>query len=127
MKKKLIMVLGFVFSLSPLLVFAQNTEGCDALTPEQASGLQGFICKIGNVLDTLIPILIVLGIVYFVWGVITYMIAKDEEAKKRGKDKIIYGIIGLVVIVSMWGLVKIITNTFGLTGSATIITPQLPI
>jgi len=30
------------------------------------------------------------------------------------KDKIIYGIIGLVVIVGMWGIVRLITNTFNI-------------
>jgi len=125
MKKKLIAVLGFVFSFSPLMVFAQNTQGCSSIGNDNT--IQSIICKIGNVLDTLIPVLIVLGIVYFVWGVITYMIAGDEEAKKKGKDKIIYGIIGLVVIVAMWGLVGIITNTFGLNGTTQVNVPTLPL
>jgi len=42
------------------------------------------------------------------------MIGQDEEAKKKGRDKIIYGIIGLVVIVGMWGLVHIVMSTFNL-------------
>ena len=46
------------------------------------------------------------------------MINDSEEAKSKGKDKIIYGIIGFAVIVGVWGLVDLITNTFGLTGTA---------
>ena len=38
-------------------------------------------------------------------------------AKKKGRDRVIYGIIGLAVIIAMWGLVKILTDTFGLTQS----------
>ena len=65
--------------------------------------LQGVLCTIRDIMNTIIPILIVLAVIYFIWGVITYMISTDEEAKKGGRTKIIYGLIGLVVIVAMWG------------------------
>jgi hypothetical protein len=55
------------------------------------------------------------------------MISADEEQKTKGRDKIIYGIIGLVVIVGMWGLVNIVTKTFGLDNNNTnIYTPCVP-
>jgi len=108
MKKKLIVLSSSVLSFGPLVAFAAScTSGVEA-----SSTIQGIICKIGNILDTLIPILVVLGVVYFIWGVITYFIGNDEEAKAKGRMRIIYGIIGLVVIVAMWGLVGIIINTF---------------
>jgi predicted membrane channel-forming protein YqfA (hemolysin III family) len=75
-------------------------------------GLIGVLYKLGELLNYVIPVLIALGVVYFVWGVITYVIASDEEAKKTGKYRIIYGIIGLAVIVSVWGLVNILLDTF---------------
>ena len=127
MKKKLIALFSFVLGFAPLASFAQQygqASGCANVTQ---GTIQHVICIAGNILDTLIPILIVLGIVYFVYGVVTYVIAKDEEMKKRGKDKIIYGIIGLVVIVAMWGLVGIITKTFGLSGTTNVTIPTLPI
>ena len=70
------------------------------------------LCKIGDLLNSVIPILVALGVVYFVYGVVTYMIGNDEEAKQRGRDKIIFGIIGLAVIVCVWGLVNIVIRTF---------------
>ena len=36
------------------------------------------------------------------------------EAKKAGKNRMIYGIIGLAVIVAMWGLVNILLDTFNI-------------
>lgn len=116
MKKKLIVLSSISSIVLPVLAFAQgagNTNtGCATV---QNGTFQGIICLIGGWLNTLVPILIALGVVYFVWGVITYMIGDDEEAKAKGKNRIIYGIIGLVVIVAMWGLVKIVTNSFGLS------------
>lgn len=72
------------------------------------------ICRLGFYMNAIVPVIIALGVLYFVWGVVEYVIKDDEEAKKRGKNRIIYGIIGLVVIVSMWGLVSIVINSFGL-------------
>ena len=72
------------------------------------------ICKFGSLLKLIIPILILLGVLYFVWGVVTYFINDEEEAKKNGRDRIIYGIIGFVIIFALQGLVSIVINTFGL-------------
>lgn len=130
MKKKLIVLSGFVLSLAPFVALAQRSAGCTTSTGTiipPAGTIQYIICRIGNILDTLIPILVVLGVVYFVWGVITYVISSDEEAKKKGRDKMIYGIIGLVVIVAIWGLVGIVNNTFGLgSGTAAPVIPTVP-
>ncbi len=123
MKKKLI-VLSSVLGFAPLMALAQNASGCSYVVP---GTIQAIICKLGNILDIIIPILIVLGVVYFVWGVVQYVIASEEEAKQAGKMRMIYGIIGLVVIVAMWGLVGIVTKTFDLNGSANINIPTVPI
>lgn len=74
-----------------------------------------FICKIGVLIRSIIPLLVMLGVVYFVWGVVQYMIGGGEETKKKGREKVIYGLIGLVVIAGLAGLVAIIVNTFGLS------------
>ena len=62
----------------------------------------------------------------FYLGSYFYVIASDEEAKTAGRDKIIYGIIGLAVIIAVWGLVKILTNTFGLNNTQNIVYPTVP-
>jgi hypothetical protein len=125
MKKKLI-VLSSVLGLTPFLALAQNS-GCNAPQALQPGNIQFIICRIGDILNTIIPILVILGVVYFIWGVISYVIGNDEEAKKKGRNRMIYGIIGLVVIVAMWGLVSIVNRTFGLgVGTQAPITPSLP-
>ncbi|KKP87892.1 MAG: hypothetical protein UR91_C0033G0003 [Candidatus Nomurabacteria bacterium GW2011_GWC2_35_8] len=84
-----------------------SSSTCTALT-----GVQSVICKVNEIVGSIVPVLIALGLVYFVWGVIQYMIGTEEETKKGGKGKIIYGIIGLAVIVGVWGLVNILKTTF---------------
>ncbi len=121
MKKKLI-VLSSLLASAPFLALAQPSQGCQAAVP---GTVQAIICAIGNVLDTAIPIIIVLGVLYFVWGVVTFVIASDEEAKTTGRNRMIYGIIGLVVIVGMWALVGIVQRTLGLSGTANIQPPNI--
>ncbi|MFA6476652.1 MAG: hypothetical protein WCV68_04620 [Candidatus Paceibacterota bacterium] len=117
MKNKLIVLSGLALSLSPVVAFAQSTGG--RCTGVGLGTIEGIICKIGDILNIIIPILIVLGIVFFVWGVITFVVSADEEQKTKGRDKMIYGIIGLAVIIGMWGLVKILSNTFGIENNLT--------
>ena len=107
MKKKLIVLSSSVLGFMPFIALAQS------------STVQSIINDIGNILNTAIPVLIVLGVLYFVYGVVMFVIASDEEAKTKGRNSMIYGIIGLVVIVAMWGLVGIVVNTFdvGVGGS----------
>jgi hypothetical protein len=138
MKKNLFRIIITVFMLLvvviPVSSFAQgNGVACPDGTPMPldgncngiattvtctATGLGGVICQLNQLLNSLLPLLVTLGIAYFAWGVIQYVIAGGEEAKTKGRDQIIYGIIGLAVIVGVWGLVSIVTKTFGLSGSS---------
>ena len=104
MKKKLMVLAGLVLGSAPLVAFAQITtggstsSGC-AYDSRVQGNLFGLMCRIGQFLNSIVPLLIALAVVYFVWGVVTYVIASDEEAKKTGRDRIIFGIIGLAVII----------------------------
>ena len=76
-------------------------------------GVWSLLCRLQQVLNAVIPVLVALGVVYLVWGIVQYFIGDSDEAKKKGKDRIMYGIIGLAVIISVWGLVYILVDTFG--------------
>jgi large-conductance mechanosensitive channel len=112
MKKKLIVMSGLVLGLAPIVALAQTAVADTCARSAGTNSIETVICRIGSILNTIIPFLIVLAVIYFIWGVITYVIGSDEEAKKEGRNKIIAGIIGLAVIVGVWGLVRILNNTF---------------
>ena len=86
--------------------------------------------SVGNILDfvtctivrSIVPLLFSLATVGFIWGVIQ-MVINPEDAEKRKQDKMymIWGIVALFVMLSIWGLVSILSNTFGIN---TVI-PQL--
>ena len=97
-------------ALVPMVAFADTS--CST-----ATGLTGMICTINGILSSILPVLVALGVIYFVWGMVQYFIGDGEEAKKNGRERIIYAIIGLAVIIGMWGLVNILTVTFGIANS----------
>lgn len=67
---------------------------------------------------SVIPLIFALALVSFIWGVVQFVINGDDEAKKtKGKNFMIWGIIALAVMISVWGLVRIVGNTFGVNAT----------
>ncbi len=67
-----------------------------------------------NVLTPLIWLVTALALLYFLWGALQLITADGEEKHKEAIKKITYGLVGLAVIVGVWGLVNIILSTFRL-------------
>ena len=81
---------------------------------------------IGGLLKPLVPLLIGLAVVVFIYGVLLLMISDGGEKKEEGKQYMLWGIIGIFVMVSVWGLVAIVGNTFNLDNSAQKIEIKIP-
>lgn len=61
----------------------------------------------------LIPVLILVGLVTFLSGVLKFVRAGDnEEARDSGRQVMIYGVIILFIMVSYWGFVNILSQSF---------------
>ncbi|HEY4493776.1 MAG TPA: hypothetical protein VJB98_04130 [Candidatus Paceibacterota bacterium] len=80
----------------------------------EAAATVGSIIGVGmSILGLLIPLIIGLGLVYFIWGLVQFIgKAGDEAGRTEGKAKMLWGIIAIFVIVSVWGLVGILRESF---------------
>lgn len=67
-------------------------------------------------MNEILFLLLGVAIVIFVWYVIQYFIKPNEDRKGAGMY-VMYSLIGFFVILSFWGLVNILQNTFGLQNS----------
>lgn len=69
--------------------------------------------------QSLVVVIGIAGLVFF-WGIVQYVMAQGDEKKlAEGKRVMIYGIIGLTVMVSIWGIVNLIVFTvFGDTSGS---------
>jgi hypothetical protein len=136
MKNKFLSILFYAFVfLSPVLTFAQAPNVTVNYNSQQAStnGCDNNINSISDLFDLAIcilqrsvwPLLIALSVIVFIIGVIKYIKnGDDSKAREEGRNFMIYGIIGLFVMISVWGLVGVLQGTFGLGNSVFI--PQLP-
>lgn len=89
-----------------------------------AQEVSTILTEISSILNTVIPILMILATLIFLWGIIQYITAAGDEEKIKGaKWYIIWGLIALFVMVSVWGLVQVLTNTFDIGRP---VTPQGP-
>jgi phosphatidylglycerophosphatase A len=61
-----------------------------------------------------IYVIIALAVLTFIWNIYHYFIVADPENKKDAGFYVMYSVIGLFVIISFWGLVNIVGNTFNL-------------
>ena len=74
--------------------------------------------QIKTILNAVIGILFVLVTLYFIWGVVKYVMAGGEEkAVADGKKHMIWGVIGMAVMVGAWALAKLLLDTFGVGSS----------
>ena len=92
-----------------------------------ANGLIEVFQVVQTVLSALIPISITLALVYFIWGISQFiLVSGNDEKREEGKQKIIWGIISIFVIVSIWGIVNFIGSSFGIGTGGTVTIPMLP-
>ncbi|MSR78909.1 MAG: hypothetical protein EXS59_02065 [Candidatus Taylorbacteria bacterium] len=90
-----------------------------ALAPTRdATDAFSLIRILQNIVDAVIPFIIGLGILVLIYGIFNFISsAGDEEARAGAKQLIIWGVIGIFVMVSVWGLVNILMGTFFKDGS----------
>lgn len=99
-----------------------TTIDCGAGITSITSFINFFTCVL---IDSVMPMLVALAVAAFVYGIIKYFLNPDnEEKRKSGKGYMFWGIITLFVMVSIWGLVGILSGTF--LGGTKAILPGLP-
>ncbi|MCK5060075.1 MAG: hypothetical protein KAR00_02985 [Candidatus Pacebacteria bacterium] len=93
-----LLLISFLF---PLMAFAQ---------PQDFSGFVGIVIGIINLA---LPAAVAYALFLFVWGLAKFLSrGGSEESVEEGKKLMLWGIIGLFVILSAWALASIIAGSF---------------
>lgn len=68
------------------------------------------------------------AVLYFLYGVFNFITNSADAAKREeGRMQIIWGVIGLTVMASIYGLIAFLgSSTVGLGGNAGVTAPALP-
>jgi hypothetical protein len=84
-------------------------------------GCAGTVCYIASTIlyiinNILVPLLFAVAFIVFLYGVAqSYIFSRgDPEAVGKGHKLILWGLIGFAVMISVWGLVNVVANTFNL-------------
>lgn len=75
-----------------------------------------------NLVNALIPLVLAVAVLLFFWGLAQYLLnASDPEARGKGINTMFMGIIVIFVMVSLWGIVRVLQETFKVDQSAPIV------
>lgn len=70
-------------------------------------------------LNGVIGLFITLAIVVFFWGLIQYLLQVGEK-KSEGLSIMVWGVLAIFVMVSLWGIIRVLQSTFGVQNNAAI-------
>jgi succinate dehydrogenase/fumarate reductase cytochrome b subunit len=87
-----------------------------------ASSLDGFIGNVDTlIINPLIYLLFALAVVFFLYGVLEFFMNQENEEKKTtGKSHMLWGIVGITIMLGVWTILGVILNTLGLSGQIQI-------
>lgn len=79
-----------------------------------------FAATIQSILDALIaslgafvPIGVAVAVVVFIWGIVSFMYASgDEKSVEVGRQRMVWGIVAIFFIISVWGVVNVLQRMF---------------
>ena len=92
----------------------------------QGQALLNLVGLLGTIVNTLIPIVLAAALLFFFYGLALFILkAGDEEAQAKGKGIMIYGVLALFVMASVWGLIGFLGNLFGIGQGGVITTPRI--
>lgn len=114
--------LALCIALGPIAVSAQIADS------PNAGPFQDLLTNILVFANTvLIPFIIGIGFLTFVYGMFKYFIlgGADDEKKEQGKSLMIYATMGFVMIIIFFGVVNLLTQSTGLEGETIRDIPQI--
>ncbi len=105
--KKNIISIAFVLSIiTPVVSFAA------------LQGLTDLLTSATKLINLTIPIVFGIALIFFFWGMAQFILhADDKDAREEGKQRMLWGIVALFVIVSIYGILTFIGNTTGIKPS----------
>jgi hypothetical protein len=113
--KKIIITMGMI--TAPFIAGAQNATG----------DLTGFVRMVQIIVNLLVPLVSTLAIVFFFYGLAKYVLnAGDEEKKAEGKNIMIWGVLAMFVLVTIWGIIGFLARTGGFEAGPQVAPINLP-
>jgi uncharacterized membrane protein len=78
-----------------------------------------FIHKVNTaILNPILKFLFLAALIYFMWGVFSYVKNGDSDSdRETGRKHMIWGIFGMFIMISAYGIIAVILGTIGADGA----------
>ncbi len=85
-----------------------------------AATLDEFLVKLNTkIINPAIEFAFIVAFVVFIWGVFQFIRgAGNEQVREDGKQHIMWGVVGFLIMFGVWGIINILVNTFGIKGAS---------
>ncbi|MDR3519577.1 MAG: hypothetical protein P4L63_01660 [Candidatus Pacebacteria bacterium] len=80
--------------------------------------MNAFVGKVDTlIINPLILFLFALAVVYFLWGMLEFILNQaNEEKKTSGKSHMLWGIVGITIMLGVWAIMGMVLSTLGING-----------
>ena len=86
---------------------------------QSIGGVLGLLAQAEDLINRIIPFIIALAVLWFLVGIFRFITnVGDPEKRKEATGMILWGVVGLFVMVSVWGLVNILVRSVNLDNTA---------
>lgn len=94
------------------MLFLPEIAYADATTDSVVSATIAPIVR--YIVNPAIELLMVVAVVVFIWGVAQLILGGDDADKRaNGQRHILFGVIGLFIMIGVFGIVRLVANTIG--------------
>jgi predicted cobalt transporter CbtA len=70
-----------------------------------------------NIINPAIEFAFIIATVIFLWGVLEFIAgANDKDKRQQGKDHILWGFVGFIIMFGVYGIITLLANTIDVTG-----------
>ncbi len=68
-----------------------------------------------TIINPLIQLLFAVALVYFIWGLVAFIInkANNPEKAQTGRSHMLWGIIGMAIMAGVFGIMQLLTTLLG--------------
>jgi hypothetical protein len=101
---KKILAAGVAWAL-PVLALAQNVD---------TTNINAAIRALITTVNLVIPLMLAVAVVVFIYGVIRYVLAADDINRSKAVNRIVWSVVSIAAILAVWGLARLLINVFGI-------------
>ncbi len=97
-----------------------------ALSFAEEGGIGDVLATLQELLGSLYLIILALVGIVFAWSLFNFIFKADKDEKGKSKTTLIWSLIAMFLLVSVWGIVHILQESLGIDDHLTPKAPMLP-